>query len=115
MGEYAVNFKARNPIRIINALKELDQASSKRLAEVTNLARGSVTVIIKALCDAKMIHISAWEPNKTIMMTPIYKWGPGTDVPEPVFISKAERSNLKNTSKPWPRADVAAAWLRNSI
>lgn len=115
MGEYTVNFKARNPIKIINALKELDQASSKRLAEVTNLARGSVTVIIKALCDAKMIHISAWEPNRTIMMTPIYKWGPGKDVPEPAFISKAERLNLKNMDTPWPRADVAAAWLRNSI
>lgn len=115
MGQYVVNLEARNAIKIMSALMELDQASSKRLAEVTNISRGSVSVVIKALYKAKMIHISAWQPNKTIMMTPIYKWGSGIDVLEPVFISKVQRSDLKNKEESGPRADVAASWLRNSI
>lgn len=115
MGHYVVNLEAGNALKVINALKELDQASSKRIAEVTNLARGTISSIIKALCEAKMIHISAWEMNRTVMMTRIYKWGPGKDVPEPVYIPKAKRANPRYAGMPCARADIAAAWLRNPI
>ncbi len=110
-----MNINAKNPTKIINALKALGPASSKRLAEVTKMPRGSVTGVIKALHDDGLIHVGGWELNKTTMPTRIYKWGAGVDVRTPIFLSKAKVDNPTHTRLPWPRADVAAAWLHNSI
>jgi DNA-binding transcriptional ArsR family regulator len=115
MSHSPVNLNAKNPTKVSKALIKLGQASSKRLAEVTKMPRGSVTSAIKALYDAEMIHIGCWELNKTTMPTRIYKWGPGQDIKEPIFISKKKVDNPTHTRLPWPRADVAASWLRNSI
>jgi hypothetical protein len=109
MTHYVVNLNAKNPAMITNTLKELGQASSKQLAEVTKLPRGSVLSTIKELHNAGMIHISEWKMNKTTMLTRIYKWGPGKDVEEPVLSYAASKRKLFK-----PRADVAAAWLQNS-
>jgi hypothetical protein len=110
-----LNLYAKNPTKVSNALKELGQASSKRLAEVTELPRGTVTGVLKALRDADMIHIGSWEMNRTTMMTRVYKWGPGKDVREPVFTPRIKTCDPTNSKLPWPRADIAASWLRNSI
>ena len=110
-----LNVHAKNPTTIVNALKTLGQASSKRLAEVTKMPRGSVTGAIKALHNAKIIYIGGWELNKTTMPTRIYKLGTGVDAKTPIFLSRRKIDNPTRTRLPWPRADVAAAWLRNSI
>lgn len=115
MAKTTLNVYAKNPTKVMNALKILDQASSKRLAEVTKMPRGSVTSAIKALHEAGMIHIGAWELNKTTMPTRIYKWGTGKDVRTPIFLSKSKVCNPTHTRLPWPRADIAAAWLKNLI
>lgn len=110
MSQYVVNLNAKNPATITNTLRELGQASSKQLAEVTKLPRGSVLSTIKELHNAGMIHISEWKMNKTTMLTRIYKWGPGEDAQEPAITYTNNKRNLFT-----PRADVAAAWLQNSI
>ena len=110
MPHYVVNLNAKNPATITNTLRELGQASSKQLAEVTKLPRGSVLSTIKELPTAGMIHISEWKMNKTTMLTRIYKWGPGEDVQEPIITRANSKRNLFK-----PHADVAAAWLQNSI
>ena len=115
MSHSPVNFHAKSATKIINALKELGQASSKQLTQVTEMPRGSVTNIIRALREADMIHISGWEVNKTTMHTRLYKWGKGLDVRIPVFTSKSKAYNPTHTRLPWPRADIAASWLSNSI
>ena len=108
MRQYTVNLNAANPTKITNALKELGEASSKELAKVTQLPRGSVTNVIKVLHEVGMVHISDWKMNKTTMLTRIYKWGPGEDVDQPVLsYANSKRKIFK------PRADVAAAWLQN--
>ena len=110
-----MNIYSKNITKVAEALKELDQASSKRLTEVTQMPRGSVTSALKALREEEVIHIGAWELNRTTMPTRIYKWGMGRDVKAPILISKTKISNPTNSKLPWPRADVAAAWLTNSI
>lgn len=115
MTKPVLNVYAKNPTKIVNALKTLGQASSKRLAEVTKMPRGSVTGAIKALHNAKMIYIAAWELSKTAAPTRIYKLSPGTDLQTPIFLSHRKVDNPTRTRLPWPRADIAAAWLRNSI
>jgi|688.fasta_scaffold2026488_1 hypothetical protein len=109
MTQYVVNLNATNPTKITNALKELGEASSKQLTEITQLPRGSVTGVIKVLHEAGMIHISDWKMNKTTMLTRIYKWGPGEDAEEPVLSYAASKRKIFK-----PRADIAAAWLQNS-
>lgn len=110
-----LNVYAKNPTKIVNALKAVGQASSKRLAEITKMPRGSVTGAIKALYNAKMIYIGTWELNRTTMPTRVYKLGAGIDAKTPIFLSRKKVDNPTHTRLPWPRADVAASWLRNSI
>ena len=115
MEKSAFNINAKNPTKVIRALKELGQASSKHLAEVTKMPRGSVTGALKILHDAKMVHVGAWELNRTTMPTRIYKLGPGIDLQTPIFLLRKKVDNPTHTRLPWPRADVAAAWLNNLI
>lgn len=110
-----VNVYAKNPTKIVNVLKTLGQVSAKRLAEVTKMPRGSATGAIKALYDAKMIHVGGWELHKTAMPVRLYKLGAGLDAKTPIFLSHRKIDNPTHTRLPWPRADVAAAWLSNSI
>lgn len=110
-----INFYAKNPTKVISALSTIDEASSKQLAAITKLHRGTVTRILKDLRDAQMIHISRWEVNHTTMPTCFYKWGSGADKREPIYIPKSHTTALHESMLSWPRADIAAAWLRNPI
>jgi hypothetical protein len=115
MAKTTLNIYAKNPTKVINALKTSGPASSKRLAEIIKMPRGSVTSAIKALHAAGMIHIGGWELNKTTMPTRIYTFGPGKDVREPIFLLKRKECNPVHIKLPWPHADIAASWLKNSI
>lgn len=81
-------------------------ATASKLVKLTGRPIKSVLSTLKTLHDRSKIHIGAYEFNKRDQVSRVWVWGDGDDAREPVMGSKQVFI---------PRADVAAAWMRNSI
>jgi hypothetical protein len=88
-------------------LEREGRATPSQLMKLTGRTRASIQDSLKTLHDKSKIHIGGYEVSKRGQVTRVWYWGDGDDTREPVV-------NL-NKSVLIPHADVAAAWMRNSI
>jgi hypothetical protein len=110
-----INLRAENPTIIQNGLKELGESLSVDLADHVNLPVATVSAVIAELYKRRMVHISGWARNKQGTPIKIYGWGEGDDVKQPLKTSKPKKVIEVEVQLPFPRCDLAASWIRNSI
>ena len=111
-----VNLNAGNPRLIMKGLRLLGSATSMQLAAAVEKPKGGVDVVLKALHQQGMLHISGYETNKRGDYSRVYTWGRGEDVP-PAQRAPFQKNEVEIdlTALLWPRCDVAAAWLNNEV
>ena len=86
------------------------------LLDRCKLARSSVTSVIKLLLDDEKVYISDWQLREDGTPQRVLTWGIGDSVPPPSFRTKRDHK-VPDMGEllPWPRCDVAAAWMFNEV
>ena len=92
---------------VAKVLQKVNCATAKTIVKLTGRPIKSVLSTIKTLHDRSKVHIGSYELNKRGQASRVWHWGDGDDAREPVMEG--------NKRVFIPHADVAAAWLRNSI
>lgn len=110
-----INLRAQNPLIIQEGLKELGEALTNDLAEHVNLPVATVSAVVAELYRRRMVHIGGWVRNKQGTPIKVYAWGDGVDMKQPLKTSKPKKETEVEVQLPFPRCDVAASWIRNTI
>ena len=110
-----INLRAQNPTIVQEGLKELGESLTIDLAEHVNLPLATVSAVIAELYRRGMVHISGWSRNKQGTPIKVYGWGEGEDAKQPIKGSKPKKVIEVEVQLPFPRCDLAASWIRNSI
>jgi hypothetical protein len=92
---------------VAKALEATGRATAAKLAKMTGKTLVNVRHTMNKLHKQDKVHIGGYETNSRGKLSRIWYWGDGDDVDEPLI--------AKDRSFFIPRADEAAAWLRNSI
>jgi hypothetical protein len=92
-------------ITVGKALQNIGQATVSALVVLTGKDIKSVRNALKILYTSNKVHIGSYEITKRGKVSRVWYWGDGDDAKEPVI----------NKQVFIPRADIAAAWLRNPI
>ena len=100
-------FTTTGPLTVEKVLQKLGRATPTALIAMTGKPNKTVLSTIKALHGRGKIHIASYELNKRGRVSRVWAWGDGDDAREPIMVGNKEVFI--------PRADVAAAWLRNPI
>lgn len=109
-----INLKAQNPTIVQEGLKEVYQATTTQLAEQVDLPVSTVGAVLAELHRRRLVHISGWIRNKQGIPIKAYSWGDGVDAKQPLKTSKP-KPVVEELKLPFPRCDVAAAWLLNPV
>jgi predicted ArsR family transcriptional regulator len=110
-----INLRAQNPMRVQEGLKEINEATNSDLAEHVDLPVATVSAVVAELYRRRMVHIGGWVRNKQGTPIKVYAWGDGADMKQPLKTSKPKKVIEVEVQLPFPRCDVAASWIRNSI
>jgi hypothetical protein len=92
---------------VAKMLEKHGHATASALVKLTGRPIKAVLKTIHVLHGQSKIHIGAYEINKRGKASRVWYWGDGDDVREP--------NPLNHHEIFIPRADEAAAWLRNPI
>ena len=100
----------------MKGLRLIGSATSMQLADSVEKPKGTIDIVLRALHQKGMVHISGYTTNRRGDYSRIYTWGRGEDVP-PAARSPFQKHEVEIdlTQLPWPRCDVAAAWLNNEV
>lgn len=112
-----INLDAGNPRLIMKGLRMLGSATAMQLTDAVGKPKGTIDIVLRALHQKGMIHISGYAVNQRGDYSRIYTWGRGDDVPsaQRAPFEKKKEDVVDYTKLPWPRCDVAAAWMRNEV
>lgn len=92
---------------VAKVLQTVGRATTRTLVKLTGRPVRSVLNTVKALHSQSKVHIGSYELSSRGKVSRLWHWGDGDDAREPVT------QNGKQIFI--PHADVAAAWLRNSV
>ena len=100
---------------VITVLKELKYASTIEISKRTDYPYQSVNAILGSLYKLKQIHVYDWQVSSKRRLSRVYAWGEDIDMKQPPIapMLKVHKSPISNL--PWPRCDIAAAWMINPI
>ena len=89
------------------ALQKIGRGTASAISRMTGRPIKSVLLSIHTLHTQSKIHVGDYEVNKRGQVSRVWYWGDGDDVREPNIVRHSDGFT--------PHADIAAAWLRNSV
>ena len=116
MSKKPLNLQSPCAQNVIKVLKELDYATTAIISKQIEHPYQTVNAILGNLYKLKQIHIYDWHMSSKRRLSRVYAWGEGIDMKQPPIASMLSAYEKPVTEKlPWPRCDIAAAWLINPI
>ncbi len=92
---------------VAKALEKEGRSTAGKLAKLTGKSIVNVRHTMNKLHKQDKVHIGGYEISGRGKMSKVWCWGDGDDAEEPL--------NTKDRPFFTPRADVAAAWMRNPL
>ena len=115
MGSHKVSLTAPSPKIVVDTLRQARTISITDLQRKTGFKQNMVTGTVHGLIMEDMVHVSAWVEDYKGFLVRQITWGEGENVPRPDTKRKRNVHMEPHELLPFPRADVAAAWLNNEV
>ena len=84
--------------RMLEHLECHGESTPERIARDCHVTEHYTLAIGRILKEAKRVHVSAWRHNANGRPTPVYRLGPGRNVPQPKPETASQRAKRRRAS-----------------